>query len=148
MLIPRLWESPCLPEGGGLPEGEGLPEGMALGFEIELREERLLNLEQTKAVLEARAEERYEAEKAEYEVKLREREEKAKRTGRKPGGRPPQPPQAGPRAKDQYNFTDPESRIMKNSNNQGFDQHYNVQVAVEQECRLIVGNTLSNPTGC
>jgi transposase len=129
---------------GEKADQEGLPEGMDLGFEIELREERLLNLEQAKAVLEARAEERFEVEKAEYEAKLREREEKAKRTGRKPGGRPPQPPQAGPRAKDQYNFTDPDSRIMKNSNNKGFDQHYNVQVAVEQEYRLIVGNTLSN----
>ena len=125
-------------------EQEGLPEGMDLEFEIELREERLLNLGRAKAVLEARAEERHEAEKAEHEAKLREREEKAKRTGRKPGGRPPQPPKAGPRAKDQYNFTDPDSRIMKNSNNKGFDQHYNVQLAVEQECRLIVGNTLSN----
>jgi len=129
---------------GERAEQEGLPEGMDLKFEIALREERLLNLAQAKAVLEARAEERHEAEKAEYEAKLREREEKAKRTGRKPGGRPPQPPKAGPRAKDQYNFTDPDSRIMKNSNNKGFDQHYNVQVAVEQECRLIVGNTLSN----
>ncbi len=129
---------------GETAEEEGPPEGMDLGFEIALREERLLNLEQAKAVLEARAEERHELEKAEYEAKLREREEKANRTGRKPGGRPPQPPKAGPRDKDQYNFTDPDSRIMKNSNNKGFDQHYNVQVAVEQECRLIVGNTLSN----
>ena len=129
---------------GEAADQEGVPEGMELEFEIALREERLLNLAQAKAVLEARAEERHEVEKAEYEAKLREREEKAKRRGRKPGGRPPQPPQAGPRAKDQYNFTDPDSRIMKNSNNKGFDQHYNVQVAVEQECRLIVGNTLSN----
>ncbi len=129
---------------GERAEQEGLPEGMDLEFEIALREERLLNLAQAKAVLEARAEERHEAEKAEYEAKLREREEKAKRTGRKPGGRPPQPPTAGPRAKDQYNFTDPDSRIMKNSTNQGFDQHYNPQVAVTQDSFLIVGNTLSN----
>jgi len=129
---------------GETAEQEGVPEGMDLEFEIVLREERLLNLAQAKAVLEARAEERHEAEQAEYEAKLREREEKAKRTGRKPGGRPPHPPEAGPRAKDQYNYTDPDSRIMKNSNNKGFDQHYNVQVAVEQDCRLIVGHTLSN----
>jgi transposase len=129
---------------GETADEEGLPEGMDLEFEISLREERLLNLAQAKAVLEARAEERHEAEKSEYEAKLREREEKAKRTGRKPGGRPPHPPTAGPRAKDQYNFTDPDSRIMKNSNNNLFDQHYNVQLAVEQECRLIVGHTLSN----
>jgi transposase len=129
---------------GETAEQEGLPGGMDLEFEVALREERLLNLAQARAVLEARAEERHEVEKAEHEAKLREREEKAKRTGRNPGGRPPEPPTGGPRAKDQYNFTDPDSRIMKNSNNKGFDQHYNVQVAVEQECRLIVGNTLSN----
>ena len=33
-------------------------------------------------------------------------------TGRKPGGRPPQPPTAGPGPSDQVNLTDPDSRIM------------------------------------
>jgi hypothetical protein len=75
---------------------------------------------------------------------MREREEKAKQTGRKPRGKAPKPPTAGPRAKDQYNFTDPDSRIMKNSTDKGFDQHYNVQVAVDQDNRLIAGNTVSN----
>ena len=121
-----------------------LPAGLEVEVEIALRQERLANLAQAKAVLEARAQERYEAEKAEYEAKLRAREEKARRTGRKPGGRAPQPPTPGPQAKDQYNFTDPESRIMKNSTNDGFDQHYNVQVAVDQDSRLIVGHTVSN----
>ena len=121
-----------------------LPEGMNVETEITFRRERLANLAQAKAVLELRAEERYQAEKAAYEAKLREREEKAKRSGRKPRGRKPKPPKPGPRDKDQYNFTDPESRIMKNSANDGFDQHYNVQVAVEQESFLIVSNTLSN----
>ena len=129
---------------GEKADHKDLPEGLDVEFEIALRQERLLNLAQAKAVLEARDEERYEAEKADYEAKLREREEKAKQTGRKPRGRGPKPPTAGPRAKDQYNFTDPDSRIMKNSNNKGFDQHYNVQVAVDQDCRLIVSNTLSN----
>jgi len=123
---------------------ENLPEGLEVEFEIALREERLLNLDQAKGVLEARAQGRYEAEKAEYEAKMREREEKANKTGRKPRGKGPKPPTAGPRAKDQYNFTDPESRIMKNSTDKGFDQHYNVQVAVDQDSRLIVGNTVSN----
>jgi transposase len=123
---------------------ENLPEGLVVACELALRQERLLNLEQAKAVLEARAQERYEAEKAEYEAKMQEREAKAKQTGRKPGGKAPQPPTPGPRAKDQYNFTDPDSRIMKNSTNKGFDQHYNVQVAVDQASRLIVGHTVSN----
>jgi hypothetical protein len=121
-----------------------LPEGLDVEAEIIFRRERLANLAQAKAVLELRAEERYQAEKAEYEAKLREREEKAKRTGRKPRGRKPKPPKPGPRDKDQYNFTDPTSGIMKNSTNGGFDQHYNVQAAVEQESVLIVANTLSN----
>ena len=121
-----------------------LPEGLDVGEEIVFRQERLASLAQAKAVLELRAEDRYQAEKAEYEAKLREQAEKARRKGRKPRGRKPKPPQAGPRDKDQYNFTDPESRIMKNSTNAGFDQHYNVQVAVDQESYLIVANTLSN----
>jgi transposase len=124
-------------------QGE-LPEGLDVEFEVALRQERLLNLAEAKAVLEARAQERYEAEKAEYEAKMREREEKAQKTGHKPRGKAPKPPTAGPGAKDQYNFTDPESRIMKNSTDKGFDQHYNVQIAVDQDSRLIAGNTVSN----
>jgi len=121
-----------------------LPEGLNVGEELVFRQERLANLAQAKAVLELRAEERYQAEKAEYEAKAREREEKARRKGRKPRGRKPKPPKPGPRDKDQYNFTDPESRIMKNSNNAGFDQHYNAQVATDQDSLLIVANGLSN----
>ena len=66
-----------------------LPEGLKVEFEIALRQERLLNLAEAKAVLEARAQERYEAERAEYEAKMREREEKAQKTGRKPRGKDP-----------------------------------------------------------
>jgi transposase len=121
-----------------------LPEELDIAEEIAFRQYRLANLAEARAVLEMRAEERYQAEKAEYEAKMREREEKARRRGRKPRGRKPKPPTPGPRDKDQYNFTDPESRIMKNSTNDGFDQHYNAQLAVEQESFLIVANTLSN----
>ena len=75
---------------------------------------------------------------------VREREAKARQTGSTPRGRPPTPPTPGARGKDQYNCTDPESRIMKNSNNDGFDQHDNAQAAVEQTSFLMVANTLSN----
>jgi len=125
-------------------EQSDLPDGLDLADEIAFREGRLVNLAQAKQVLEARAQERYAAEQAEYTAKLREREAKARRTGRKPGGRPPQPPTPGPRDQDQYNFTDPDSRIMKNSTNKGVDQHYNTQIAVAQDSLLIVANTLSN----
>ena len=112
--------------------------------EIALRQVRLARLAEAKAVLEARAKERDAAEQAEYQAKVREREEKARKGGGKPRGKPPTPPLAGPRPTDQYNFTDPDSRIMKNSTNQGFDQDYNAQVAVDQDSFLIVGESLSN----
>jgi transposase len=121
-----------------------LPDGLVVSDEVGLRKARLVRLAEAKAVIEARAKERDAVEQAEYEAKVREREEKARKRGRKPPGRPPTPPTPGPRAKDQYNFTDPDSRIMKNSQDQGFDQHYNVQVAVSQESLLIVGESLSN----
>jgi transposase len=121
-----------------------LPAGLVLSDEIALRQARLANLAKAKAVLEARAQERYQTEKVEYEAKVRAREEKIQKTKRKLRGRAPKPPTPEPRDKDQYNFTDPESRIMKNGTNQGFDQHYNAQVAVTQDSFLIVAHTLSN----
>lgn len=121
-----------------------LPEGLSIPDELALRQERLESLAKAKAVLEARAQERYQAEQAAYEAKQQEREEAARKTKRRPRGRKPKPPQPGPQAKDQYNFTDPESRIMKNSTDGGFDQHYNVQAAVDQGSLLIVASVLSN----
>ena len=129
---------------GERAEQEELPDGLVVDDEIALRQARLERLAEAKAVLEARAKERYAREQADYEAKVREREEKAKESGRKPGGRPPQPPTEGPRDTDQDNFTDPDSRIMKSSTRQGFEQDYNAQVAVEQESLLIVGESLSN----
>jgi hypothetical protein len=120
------------------------PAGLVIADAIAFRHERLANLAKAKAVLEARAQERYAAEQAAYDAKGREREATSRQTGSKPRGRPPTPPTPGPRDKEQYNFTDPESRIMKNSNNDGFDQHYNAQAAVDQDSFLIVASTLSN----
>lgn len=51
------------------------------------------------------------------------------------------PKQAKPKDKDQYNFTDPESRIMKGAD--GFVQAYNAQAAVEPDLQLIVGQTVT-----
>jgi hypothetical protein len=121
-----------------------VPEGLEVTEEISRRRDQLLNLSMAKAILEARAQERFEAEQAEYEAKMRERETIARETGHRPRSHAPKRPCPGPRENDQYNFTDPDSRIMKNSTNAGFDQHYNVQVAVDQASLLIVGSTLSN----
>jgi transposase len=123
-----------------------LPEGMDLPQELARREDRLAAIAEAKAILEARAAERYAAEQAEYQAKMAARADQQERTGNKPRGKPPTPPTPGPRDGDQYNFTDPESRIMKNSRDDGFSQQYNAQVAVEEGARLVVGCSLSNHT--
>lgn len=120
------------------------PPDLNVATEITFRQERIANLAEAKKVMEARAAERYKVEQAEYEAKQREREEKAKESGKKQRGKEPTAPTQEPHDGDQYNFTDPESRIMKNSNDAGFDQHYNAQVAVDQDSLLIVAHTLSN----
>lgn len=131
--------------GEKVDQGEGqLPAGVVIQDEVGLRQERLVNLAKAKGVLEERAKERLAAEKAEYEAKLREREEKTRKNRHKPRGRHPKPPEGGTHDQEQYNFTDPESRIMKNSTNEGYDQHYNVQVATDQKSLLIVAYALSN----
>ena len=87
-------------------DGADVPDGMSVPEELARREDRLARIAEAKAVIEARAAERHERERAEYEAKLAAREEKTRKTGRKPGGRPPQPPAAGPGPKDQGNLTD------------------------------------------
>ncbi len=121
-----------------------LPDGMNVVNEIALRQEHLARLAEAKQVLQTRAQERQAAEQAEYEAKQRVRRPQAQRTGRKPRGRPPTPPSADPQDKDQYNFTDPESRIMKCSSSAGFEQAYNAQVAVDQDSLFIVACSVSN----
>ncbi|MDT8322408.1 MAG: IS1182 family transposase, partial [Xanthomonadales bacterium] len=118
-----------------------LPDELSIPAELERRETRLAAIAAAKAEIEARAAARFAEEQAEYEAKLTAREEKMRRTGKKPGGKPPAPPVAGPRDKDQVNLTDPDSRIMKTQ--QGFDQCYNAQAAVDTETMLVVGQAVT-----
>jgi len=91
--------------------------GDELPEELQRRETRLKRIREAKRTLEERA------------------REKAKKEG--------QPEEkAQPKAKDQYNFTDPESRIMKSSS-EGFVQAYNAQIVVEPELQLIVGQAVT-----
>jgi len=97
----------------GSKRGNELPE------ELRRRETRLAKIKQAKKVVEQRA-----RDKAAEEGKNAEEAKLAK-----------------PDDKDQYNFTDPESRIMKGGD--GFVQGYNAQAAVEATLLLIVGQTVT-----
>lgn len=117
-----------------------LEDGLSVPDEIVRREKRKAALEKARAAIEARAHARYAAELAEHERKMAERQARTER-GEKPRGREPTPPSPEPNPKDQYNFTDPESRIMKTAD--GFQQCYNAQAAVEVESRFIVGERVT-----
>jgi len=114
-----------------------VPDGMSIPDELARREERLAKLAQARAKIETRAKERYEREKAEYEAKLAAREAKAEATGKKPGGKPPQPPTAGARSTDQINLTDEASRMMPVPGG-GFEQCYNAQAVVAAGSLLVI----------
>jgi len=119
-----------------------LADGLSIPEEIARREDRIAKLKKAKRAMEERAKERFAQELAEHEKKLGEREAKEKTTGKKARGKAPKAPEEGPRPKDQYNFTDPESRIMKDGGS--FEQCYNAQAAVEVDTMLVVGGHVAD----
>lgn len=119
-----------------------LEEGLSIPQEVQRRQERKAKLAAARAEIEARAKARAAAEMAQYQAKLAERAEQEDK-GQKPRGPAPKEPEERPGASDQYNFTDPQSRIMKAGNGQHFEQSYNAQAAVEVEGRFIVGQRVS-----
>ena len=92
--------------------------GDELPADLQRRESRLKRIREAKRVLEARAKDEAAAK-----------------------GQPGESAKPDPKA--QYNFTDPESRIMKGPD--GFVQAYNAQVAVD-ELQLIVGQAVTHET--
>jgi transposase len=114
-----------------------LEDGLTLPGEVARRRDRIEKLKAARATMEERAKQRAEAERADYEAKKAAREAKRQR-GERVGGREPQPPSQQPQDADQYNFTDPQSRIMKAGNGAHFEQAYNAQAAVDTDSRLIV----------
>lgn len=120
--------------------------GDELPTELARRETRLMKIREAKEALEREA--REEAEKAATAAreKLEERKRDEQKTGRKKGGRRPKvpdPKKARPHDKAQRNFTDPDSRIMKDSATKGFEQAYNAQAAVDEKAQIIVATGLT-----
>lgn len=114
-----------------------VPDGMAIPEELARREQRLAGIARAKATIEARAKERHAHEQAEHAAKLKAREIMTAATGKKPSGRPPAPPVAGPLPTDQVNLTDEESRIMSVAGG-GFEQCYNAQAVVTVGSLLVI----------
>ena len=106
--------------------------GDELPAELRRREDRLAAIRAARERLEARQREADDA---------RGRKPGSKRNPK--GGRPYKRAHGEPDEKAQDNFTDPESRIMKTSQ-EGFQQCYNAQLAVEGENQLIVATEVTS----
>jgi len=88
------------------------------------------------------AKERLEARTREADAEAIAKEEKRKAEGKPKRGPKHKTPPGTPKDSAQENFTDPDSRIMKTKD--GYQQSYNAQTAVDKECQIIVGTTVSN----
>jgi transposase len=123
-------------------DADDIPDGMSIPEELERREARLAAIAEAKTKIETRVAER---EQAEYQAKLAAREEKQQRTGKKPPGRPPEPPSGAVGTKEQINLTDEDSRIMPVPGG-GFDQSYNAQAAVAAGSLLVLAPAVTQAT--
>ena len=120
--------------------------GDELPAELARRESRLRKLREAKAALEAAARAQAEQAAEQTRPKLAERARREAQTGKKMGGRAlqvPDPDHAQPAPTAQRNFTDPESRIMKDGATKGFEQAYNAQAAVDSTAQIIVASRLT-----
>ena len=100
--------------------------------ELRFQQKRLETIREAKRALEEEAKAKAQAARPEYEKR---KEAWQARNGR--GGKP-QPPSEVPAPKAQRNFTDPESRIMKDGATKAFVQAYNCQAAVDGGAQVIV----------
>jgi transposase len=111
----------------------GSRRGDELPAELKRREDRLAKIREAKARLEAEA-----RVKAEEEQQRRDQEQAQRAAeGRQRRGKEPAPSDPTPAAKAQTNFTDPEAKIMKQSN-KGFDYSFNAQAVVDGANQIMV----------
>ena len=110
---------------------------MNIPEELARRESRLEAIAAAKAQIEQCAPDRFANEQKKYKEKLSARKTKGKETGKKPKGRPPTPPEPGPKSKDQVILTDIDSMlIVENHITQQSNDKLGVAPAMEEFCRL------------
>jgi transposase len=116
-------------------QDEALPE------ELRFKQSRLAKIKEAKEALEQEAREGAEAQRLEQAKKREDRDASGDHRGR-----PPKVPSEKPEGKAQRNFTDPDSRIMKDGATKAFEQCYNCQAAVDGDSQVIVATRVSQET--
>jgi transposase len=120
-----LAEAQAVDEAEDTRYGKG-KRGEELPDELRFKQARLRRIREGMAALEQRAQ---------AEAQRSPDSDKGDRQER---GKPSDEQTGKPDPKAQYNFTDPESRIMKDSASKSFEQAYNCQAAVDEQAQIIV----------
>lgn len=110
----------------------GSRRGDELPAELKRREDRLAKIRAAKARLEDEARARAQEEQRRRDEARARREAEGRRRGKEPT-----PVKQSPEDKAQTNFTDPEAKVMKQSN-KGFDYSYNAQAVADDGDQIIV----------
>ena len=132
--IADLLERAAAADAGGAEDPQALPEEIAR--RAALRDQ----LDAARCRLEAQAQARAAAERADYEAKVAARD---KRQGRAKGKHPKAPDET-PRPDEQSNLSDPDSRLMRKSKTDAYRQAYNAQAVVDAGgSQLILGARVS-----
>jgi transposase len=113
--------------------------GDELPKELRFKQDRLRKIKEAMKSLEADS--KAEADGKREEIRLKE--QTLEKEGRKRKGKKPKDPSGKPEPKAQRNFTDPESRIMKDGASKSFEQAYNCQAAVDEESQIIVATNVT-----
>jgi hypothetical protein len=125
---PLLAEAEALDEKEDKKYGKGV-RGDELPEELKFKQGRLEKIRQASQALEEQA-----RRKAIEDGKLDQDGNPRAGSGSASSEKPP----GTPKDKDQRNFTDPESRIMKDGSNKAFIQGYNAEIGVDCDTQIIV----------
>ena len=109
--------------------------------ELQRRQGRIAKIREAKQALEAEAKAQAEAQRQ----AIKQKEDELEKQGKSRQGRKPKTPSDEPDPKAQRNFTDSDSRIMKDGASKSFEQAYNCQIATNEN-QVIVGRNVTQET--
>lgn len=113
--------------------GDELPE------ELRFKQDRLKKIKEAMRSLETEAKTKADGKREE----ILQKEQALQKEGKERKGKTPKEPSDKPEPKAQRNFTDPESRIMKDGASKSFEQSYNCQAGVDEQSQVIVATNVT-----
>ncbi len=107
--------------------------------ELRFKQDRLKKIKEAMRSLETEAKTKADGKREE----ILQKEHALQKEGKKRKGKTPKDTSDKPEPKAQRNFTDPESRIMKDGASKSFEQSYNCQAGVDEQSQVIVATNVT-----